>query len=303
MATSNYIGKVCPYCKTPFKDDDEIVICSDCEMPHHKDCWVDNQGCTTFGCGGTIKATSDASPDPLDFEIEFYDEPTEPDSPSIKSTEFCYCTRCGAQNLSTSAFCCKCGSPLSQIQNQQQTGAVKSSATLVNPYGYVQNGYYPDTRSNSYGFQGSNTAFNSGSQSDIELLIGKNIEYYLPKFNDMKARNTKSSWNWCAFLFTPYWMIYRKMYGYGAAVLGGAFLLSLIGGLFLSCFSLAAYIAFGILGNYVYMKTLEKKALQMGMLSGGYKTDYANKNGGTNATATVLAIVGYAILTAVIQLA
>ncbi len=30
-------------------------MCSACEMPHHKDCWIENQGCTTFGCQGTIR--------------------------------------------------------------------------------------------------------------------------------------------------------------------------------------------------------------------------------------------------------
>ncbi len=50
----DFIGKVCPYCKAEFKEGDDVVICSACEMPHHKECWVENQGCTTFGCTGTI---------------------------------------------------------------------------------------------------------------------------------------------------------------------------------------------------------------------------------------------------------
>ena len=54
-----YIGKVCPYCKTAFTEQDEIVICSACDMPHHKDCWIENQGCTTFGCSGTIEGLND----------------------------------------------------------------------------------------------------------------------------------------------------------------------------------------------------------------------------------------------------
>lgn len=52
---SEYLGKTCPYCKTEFKEGEEIVVCSACEMPHHKDCWIENQGCTTFGCQGTIR--------------------------------------------------------------------------------------------------------------------------------------------------------------------------------------------------------------------------------------------------------
>ena len=51
----SYIGKVCPFCRTAFEKEDDVVVCSACEMPHHKDCWIENQGCTTFGCMGTIK--------------------------------------------------------------------------------------------------------------------------------------------------------------------------------------------------------------------------------------------------------
>ena len=50
----DFIGKICPYCKTEFKEGDDVVVCSICEMPHHKECWIENKACTTFGCTGTI---------------------------------------------------------------------------------------------------------------------------------------------------------------------------------------------------------------------------------------------------------
>ena len=50
-----YIGKTCPYCKTRLTEEDDIVVCSACDMPHHLSCWQDNQGCTTFGCTGSIQ--------------------------------------------------------------------------------------------------------------------------------------------------------------------------------------------------------------------------------------------------------
>lgn len=49
-----YIGKSCPYCKTPFQKDDVVVFCSVCDMPHHLSCWQANGACTTFGCTGLI---------------------------------------------------------------------------------------------------------------------------------------------------------------------------------------------------------------------------------------------------------
>ena len=87
---NDYTGKICPYCKTAFKPDDEIVVCSECDMPHHKDCWIENQGCTTFGCLGTIKTADNDNSSVTTREMSFEDI-----SPSAGATV--YCTKCGAQ--------------------------------------------------------------------------------------------------------------------------------------------------------------------------------------------------------------
>ena len=75
-----YVGKNCPFCNTSFKDGDDIVICSDCDMPHHKDCWIENCGCTTFGCNGTISAVSERLTSVTSTELDF--EETDPQNTS-----------------------------------------------------------------------------------------------------------------------------------------------------------------------------------------------------------------------------
>ena len=40
----------CPYCQTKIKNQNEAVTCTLCGTPHHKDCWSENGGCTTYGC-------------------------------------------------------------------------------------------------------------------------------------------------------------------------------------------------------------------------------------------------------------
>lgn len=52
MTVPSVVGKTCPYCQTPIKPDAEVVICSDCGMPHHRECWQESRHCTTFGCAG-----------------------------------------------------------------------------------------------------------------------------------------------------------------------------------------------------------------------------------------------------------
>lgn len=117
---NEYIGKVCPFCKTEFKAYDEIVVCSFCDMPHHKDCWIENQGCTTFGCLGTIKS-ADATPTTVTTNEIQFDENGENDI---------FCTYCGAKNSVTSSFCSKCGNYLVIPQN---TGPVSHAFSYANP--------------------------------------------------------------------------------------------------------------------------------------------------------------------------
>ena len=50
----DYIGIICSFCKTRIKEDDSVVICSVCELPHYLSCWHENNGCTTFGCTGVM---------------------------------------------------------------------------------------------------------------------------------------------------------------------------------------------------------------------------------------------------------
>lgn len=42
---------VCPYCRMPFDDaSPPRIFCTACGMPHHEDCYMENGGCTVFGC-------------------------------------------------------------------------------------------------------------------------------------------------------------------------------------------------------------------------------------------------------------
>ena len=104
---NRYDGKICPYCKTKLYETDEIVLCSACRMPHHKECWIANGGCTTFGCMGTIDHPDSKgdSPEPA-FEIILYGE---------LENDHIYCSQCAALNSRENTFCTNCGSRLSQF--------------------------------------------------------------------------------------------------------------------------------------------------------------------------------------------
>lgn len=50
MTSASPLRATCPYCRTPFEEDDEIVACPGCATQHHADCLKENGGCTVFGC-------------------------------------------------------------------------------------------------------------------------------------------------------------------------------------------------------------------------------------------------------------
>jgi len=46
----NYKNKICPYCQSRLKKGADITVCSACGVPHHRECWDENSGCTSYGC-------------------------------------------------------------------------------------------------------------------------------------------------------------------------------------------------------------------------------------------------------------
>lgn len=81
-----YVGKICPYCKTEIKEGEEVKVCPECGIPHHAACWEENKGCTTFGCK----------------EQHYEEQHTNPTD---------VCPNCGAPLGDGQAFCPKCGTP------------------------------------------------------------------------------------------------------------------------------------------------------------------------------------------------
>lgn len=58
------------------------------------------------------------------------------------------------------------------------------------------------------------------SANDYAAVVGNKADYYVPRFRRI-AVGGNGGWNWAAFFFSPYWLIYRKMY------VGGFLLLAL----------------------------------------------------------------------------
>lgn len=109
----NYIGKVCPFCKTEIKEGDSVKVCPACGIPHHESCWEENHGCTTFGCSEQHYEAQHTNPTdvcqncgtPLGDGQEFCPKCGTPKNAPKKNV----CGKCGAELQEGQEFCPKCG--------------------------------------------------------------------------------------------------------------------------------------------------------------------------------------------------
>jgi len=103
---------ICPYCQTKIKDGADNTICSVCGIPHHRECWDENKGCTTYGCEGNpvtenVITEQTISASVIQDETQSVAEPAEVECPQCKEK-----TEAGAQ------FCKQCGYNLSEDKSE-----------------------------------------------------------------------------------------------------------------------------------------------------------------------------------------
>ena len=70
---------------------------------------------------------------------------------------------------------------------------------------------------NPYAHSAAPTAATPEQQklADYETAVGRNVEYYLPKFERYDAGGSTASWHWPAFFVTSAWYLYRKIWLWG----------------------------------------------------------------------------------------
>ena len=138
----NYIGKICPFCKTEIQPDDEVQVCPKCGIAHHKSCWDENLGCTTFGCAGNHgqnKAnhlTCENCGAVMEITQKFCPKCGRPQTRRTQpSTEQAQknCPSCGTPNSITNKFCIRCSAPLTSPPAMSATAPVASASTATVP--------------------------------------------------------------------------------------------------------------------------------------------------------------------------
>jgi len=151
----------------------------------------------------------------------------------VKNMDNKVCTNCNEPLAPDAVFCKKCGTQTA-VQNQpdvqqypqgqQAAPPYPQGQPVVQQYPQGQPGVpqypqgqpgvpqYPQGQPGMPPYnQGGYYNQNIYDTPQVRALINQRADKYISKFNNIQITNATSSWNWCAFLFTPWWMMYRGM--------------------------------------------------------------------------------------------
>jgi hypothetical protein len=182
------------------------------------------------------------------------------------------CKQCGAWAEDMDRFCQQCGSSLIDAIVEDTPEAVDAEIIL------------PTKRYH-------NPA--ADAREVRERLIGEKTEYYLPRFDKMETLNSFTDWNWCAFLFGITWMLYRKMYAIAVAMYVLTQVLNLAGA---SLLSAVVWVGTGLVGNFLYMKDINRRTEKAMNMQPEEREVYIEKNSGTGWIGIIVMLIVSSLL-------
>ncbi len=198
-----YENQVCDVCGKPFNTESDIVVCPECGTPHHRECWNELGHCVNKDKHSEV--------------FEWKPVINELDHNSIK------CQNCGNIMPKDTMFCENCGNALAPsneaIQSYNGPGQTK-----IDVYGGslfdIQNVALRERIDRELAGEIDGVPI-----KDIAVYIGPNAQYYIYKFKKMVSNPNYHPFNWTAFLFTPLWLLFRKMWKFaiGAALINFIF--------------------------------------------------------------------------------
>ncbi|NBJ11365.1 DUF2628 domain-containing protein [Microvirga arsenatis] len=104
----------------------------------------------------------------------------------------------------------------------------------------------------------------SGSDRLLAAFVGPNHEVYRRALEKMRAkdpalRKLPLTWCWPAFLITLPWLLYRKLYGWAAGLIGAVLALSIIFPSLSSTGTLGAYAGLAMMAKPLYVQYALKR--------------------------------------------
>ena len=172
-------NKQCQICQSYlFEGEDDIVVCPECGAPHHRDCWQTVGKCGLEHLHGTAEQYNPAA------------ETSNEDADANEQTKTC--KKCGKTiENPNSHFCPHCGQPFEGIPHIFTMGGMP---IMLDPLG----GIHPKTEIEGI------------KAKTMGEFVGMSPNRFIPRFVRM-SKDSKTSWNWAAFLFPSAWSFSKKM--------------------------------------------------------------------------------------------
>ncbi|MEE1279818.1 MAG: RING finger protein [Oscillospiraceae bacterium] len=204
---AEYTNLKCPVCGNAFSESDDIVVCPECGTPHHRECFKNNGKCANIAWHSENKIYDVESEREKIDDIKRQEE-RENREREEKEAPDTVCPRCGQRNGAQSIFCSSCGAPISQgFRGRVADGDREPPRFQAMPFGPF---VIP---------QDPNEEIDGVAAWKLSSVVRENQGRFIPQFKAFFKAGRKTSFNACAFLFSPFYFFYRKMYGIGALTL------------------------------------------------------------------------------------
>lgn len=186
-----YENYKCPVCHRQFEKDDDIVTCPECGTPHHRECYKLVGHCVNEGLHKN------------DYSF------LEAEKPMKKGPEEIYYSPSENEDLQGE-----------DIINEAKAQSVKDDEESNNDdkSKKAQGGFSPfQTIQLDMGQYSEKGEIDGVSITDIAATIRNNVPRFISKFKQFSEKKKKLSWNWSAFFFGSFYLLFRKMYKQGIA--------------------------------------------------------------------------------------
>lgn len=200
-----YTGISCAACGKPFTAEDDIVVCPECGTPYHRACYKELGHCVyeQRHAEGYVWQPPKTAPGP---SVPLDDQQSAPRA----DDGLVMCSRCGTVNPAGQEHCELCGYPL------KETGEHIPAGDRKTPDG----GSFAEYVRDQYNIDPNEKLNNELTAREVAAYVGPNALGFLYKFRAMLQRKTPVSFNIAAFFFSGLYCFYRKMYAWGAILVG-----------------------------------------------------------------------------------
>lgn len=185
----------CPVCNRQFKDGDDIVVCPECGTPHHRECYKLTGHCVNQGLHKSGYSFIDSEKEKLKVEEQ---------KETAKSFEGEY---------SGDYYYSPDDDFVAQAKKEVQE---KKQASTDNDN--TDGGFFSiPTIQVDESFYKMRGTIDGLSISDIAATVRTNVSRFIQIFKKQSKTKKKAGWNWAAFFFGSFYLLFRKMYKQGVA--------------------------------------------------------------------------------------